>query len=165
MGHRVAVMRDGLLQQCDTPHALYESPVNVFVAGFIGSPPMNIEEYEVVDGHARVGTIDVPLTRATTAALEQEGSNRVVLGFRPESLDVVAAGEGFPVRVHVVEEIGSDAFAYGTLEESTDDLHGIEIVTRVSAQDAPAGGDRIHVRVREGGQHVFSALSGERLPS
>jgi multiple sugar transport system ATP-binding protein len=165
MGHRVAVMRDGELQQCDTPHALYEAPVNVFVAGFIGSPPMNIEEYKVVDGHARVGPIDVPLTRATLTALEQEGSDRVVLGFRPESLDIVGAGEGFPVRVHVVEEIGSDAFAYGTLEQDGDGLLGAEIITRVSAQQAPKGGERIHVRVREGGRHVFSALSGERLPS
>jgi multiple sugar transport system ATP-binding protein len=165
MGHRVAVMRDGELQQCDTPHALYESPVNVFVAGFIGSPPMNIEEYKVVDGHARVGRIDVPLTRTTLSALAEDGSDRVVLGFRPESLDVVGDGDGFPVRVHVVEEIGSDAFAYGTLEENGDDLHGTEIITRVSADQAPAGGERIHVRVREGGQHVFSALTGKRLPS
>src|SRR5262249_46209533 len=65
MGDRVAVLKDGLLQQVDTPLNLYDHPDNVFVAGFIGSPAMNIGTFDVKDGHARLGRADVPLPRAT----------------------------------------------------------------------------------------------------
>src|SRR5688572_20776861 len=87
MGDRVAVLKDGLLMQCDTPLNLYEWPNNVFVAGFIGSPAMNIQTFKVEEGHAQVGEIDVPLPRSTLDALAKEGGDTVVLGFRPESLE------------------------------------------------------------------------------
>ncbi len=85
MGDRVAVLKDGVLQQCDTPTALYERPVNVFVAGFIGSPAMNIRECRIADDAALIGDAHVPLPRATVAALAAEGADTVLLGFRSES--------------------------------------------------------------------------------
>jgi len=165
MGDRVAVLKDGLLLQCDTPLNLYERPANVFVAGFIGSPAMNIQTFKVADGHARVGSIDVPLPRATLDALAREGSDSVTLGFRPESMEPVGAGEGFPVLVNLVEELGSDAFAYGTLEGTGDGtLGGAQIIARVEPRRPPAKGERLHLRVREGEQHAFSTKTGDRLP-
>src|SRR5687768_17088988 len=111
MGDRVAVLRAGLLEQCDTPLRLYQEPTNVFVAGFIGSPGMNIAEFRIEEGHAVLGRARIPLTRAATAALAAEGTDRVIAGFRPESLDLASENDegAFPVDVAVVEELGSDA--------------------------------------------------------
>src|SRR6266496_205674 len=119
MGDRVAVLKDGLLQQCDTPRALYDRPDNVFVAGFIGSPAMNLRTVKMVEGGVEMAGSVIPLDRAVLA---KAGGDKVTLGFRPESLEVAAEG-GFPVTVHVVEELGSDAYLYGTLEGS-DAAHG-----------------------------------------
>jgi len=167
MGDRVAVLKDGLLLQCDTPLNLYERPNNVFVAGFIGSPAMNIQTFKIADGHARVADIDVPLPRVTLDAVAKEGSDSVVLGFRPESLEPSTRGEGFPVHVDMVEELGSDAYAYGVLEGTASDVleGGTPIVARVDARRPPSRGATVFFHVREGEQHAFSAKTGERLPS
>jgi len=164
MGDRVAVLKDGLLQQCDAPIGLYERPANVFVAGFIGSPAMNLKEVRVVDGGAEVGGVHVPLSRAALNALAAERATTVTVGFRPESLHVVGAGSGgFPVTVNLVEELGSDAFCYGTLE-GHHPAHGeVDIVARVNPRTPPAKGERLHLRVHPGEVHVFSATTGARL--
>src|SRR5215218_4795041 len=76
MGDRVAVLRAGILEQCDTPLRLYQEPANVFVAGFIGSPGMNIAEFRVENGSAVLGRARIPLTRAASSALAAEGTDR-----------------------------------------------------------------------------------------
>src|SRR3954468_15545815 len=169
MGDRVAVLRAGILEQCDTPLRLYQEPANVFVAGFIGSPGMNIAEFRIDDGHAVLGKARVPLTRTAVTALAAEGADRVIVGFRPESLDVVSQpGEGaFPVDVGVVEELGSDAFLHGTLPELPEDA-SIEtglIIARVDPSRPPAKGEQVHLRIQPGKTHLFSATTGQRLPS
>jgi len=126
---------------------------------------MNIEEFHVIDGHATVGNLQVPLSRATIEALAKEGANTVTLGFRPESLDIVPAGEGFPVLVNVVEELGSDAFLYGTLEGTVGELEGHQIIARVDPRRPPMKGELVYLQVREGEQHVFSSRTGQRLPA
>src|SRR5215469_14502087 len=106
MGDRVAVLDRGILKQVDTPHRLFTHPANVFVAGFIGSPAMNLHEAPVDDGHAVFGGTRVPIPRVA--------AEKVVLGFRPESLVIAANGdEGFEVTVQAVEELGSDAYVHG----------------------------------------------------
>src|SRR5437899_8462079 len=80
MGHRVAVLRDGQLQQCDTPRHLYDNPVNQFVAGFIGSPAMNLQTVPLADGGVRLGGTTLPLPAATRAAASQAGLSEFVLG-------------------------------------------------------------------------------------
>ena len=115
MGHRVAVMLDGVLQQVDTPRALYDTPANVFVAGFIGSPAMNIKTVPLTEQGADFGELPMPLTREQVEAARAEGGDgKVTVGFRPEDCDLVGPTEGgMPVVVELVEDLGSDANVYG----------------------------------------------------
>ncbi len=165
MGDRVAVLKDGLLQQVDTPLNLYERPNNVFVAGFIGSPAMNIDTFQVSNGQATVGEVTVPLSRATMDALGKEGADTAVIGFRPESLEAVGEGQGFPLVVTLVEELGSDAFAYGQFAGVEETPTSRPVIARVNPRQPPAKGSTAYFRVREGEQHVFSVKTGERLPT
>ncbi len=160
MGDRVAVLKDGVLQQCDTPRVLYERPANVFVAGFIGSPSMNLVTADLVDGGVLVHGTTIKTPRTVTAS-----SRQVIAGFRPESLTPSPDGAGLPVTVNVVEELGSDAFVYGTLVGSEQDLirHEGEIIARVDPRRTPAKGETVHFTVREGELHLFDVESGERL--
>jgi multiple sugar transport system ATP-binding protein len=172
MGDRIAVLKDGVLQQVGTPRDMYDTPANVFVAGFIGSPAMNIGTYQVVNGAAQVGRGLVQLTREALAALKAEDKNSVVLGFRPEALDLAApnADGAIPVEVDVVEELGSDAFIYGTVPNEFGASENInfaagdsQIVVRIDPREVPKKGDTVWVTIRAGEQHTFSASTGERL--
>jgi multiple sugar transport system ATP-binding protein len=157
MGDRVAVMKDGYLQQVDTPLNLYDRPANLFVAGFIGSPQMNLLSATAVDGQAKIGGYLVPVD----AAASQKMTGNVVVAVRPEAWRVVSAEEGgLPVEVTVVEELGSDAFVYGT--------SGVEgtpsnVIVRVAARNSVHKGDVLHVTTDPAEVHVFDADTGERL--
>jgi len=168
MGDRVAVLKDGMLLQCDSPRAMYDHPDNVFVAGFIGSPAMNLAEVEVNEGGARLGNLVIPLPRTTLEAASKDGGRTLTLGFRPESLDVTD-GAGLEVQVNVVEELGSDAFLYGSLVDSAtvDQVQGTDgdgIVARVNPKNPPRKGERVRLSLREGELHAFSTATGLRLP-
>jgi len=172
MGDRIAVLKDGVLQQIGTPRDMYDTPNNVFVAGFIGSPAMNLGTYQVFDGQAQVGRAKVALTREAVAALKADDKNHVVLGFRPESLDRSApnAEGAIPIHVDMVEELGSDAFVFGTIPNEFGESKEVsfssgdsQVVVRIDPRDVPKGGDSIWVTIRAGEQHVFSAATGERL--
>src|SRR5665648_112699 len=118
MGDRVAVLRDGVLQQVGDPRDLYDDPVNVFVAGFIDSPAMNIGSFRVVDDGAKLANTSIPLKRDVLSKLTAEDTGRITIGFRPESLNIVSqADEGaIPIKVVLIEELGADALAYGELD-------------------------------------------------
>ncbi len=107
LGQRVAVMREGRLQQFDTPQRLYREPANLFVAAFIGSPSMNLVEADIRDGHAEFGSWSLPLSGSRLA----EGATRVILGIRPQDLvDASQADSALPrieVVPAVVEDLGS----------------------------------------------------------
>ena len=113
LGQRVAVMRDGRILQVDVPQRLYEHPVDLFVAGFIGSPAMNLFEATLDEDEIVFGQYRVPLDPARRAATR---SGRVVLGIRPESFEDAAFASGdvptLDVEVAVVEELGSDAHVF-----------------------------------------------------
>ena len=85
MGHRVALLKDGMLQQVDTPRSLYDHPGNSFVAGFIGSPAMNLRVVDLVSGGAQLGNLVIPLRPEVTQAANAAGLKQVELGIRPES--------------------------------------------------------------------------------
>ncbi|GAB2638085.1 diacetylchitobiose ABC transporter ATP-binding protein MsiK [Kribbella swartbergensis] len=123
MGDRVAVLKDGVLQQVDTPLNLYDRPKNKFVAGFIGSPAMNLIEAEIVDGGAKIGDFVVPIERNLLAKAGDDKT--LTLGIRPEAFHL--ADDGLPVKVAVIEELGSDAFLYGTAEHTTNQ----QIIARI----------------------------------
>ncbi|MCQ2001311.1 ABC transporter ATP-binding protein [Arthrobacter zhaoxinii] len=157
MGDRVAVLKDGVLQQVDTPRNLYDHPRNVFVAGFIGSPAMNLLELPVVDGGVAFGGSVYPVESAVLGAA---AGNTVTLGVRPEDLETVPEGEGLRVEVDVVEELGADAYVYG---HSTIDGKDHDMVVRVDGRRPPLKGDTLHVRPQQGHVHLFDTANGERL--
>ena len=174
MGDRIAVLKDGVLQQVGTPREMYDKPANEFVAGFIGSPAMNLGRFEVKGDVATLGSAKIKLSRATLDALKPEDNDKVVIGFRPESLDVVTASDelSIPVRLSFVEELGSDAYIYGELvgSEGSEAKLGSgedssQIIVRVPPRTAPEPGETVYVRIRPGQEHIFSASTGERLPA
>jgi len=155
LGHRVAVLDHGRLQQCGTPRALYDRPANSFVAGFIGSPAMNLCEVAPgSNGSVALGPEQVDLRGAPL------DGRPVVLGLRPESLELAA--EGIPARVEVVEEFGADAYVFCTAQLGKGQTR---LVARTDARTAPARGERVALSVRPGEAHVFDAETGERLGS
>ena len=158
------MLKDEVLQKCDTPSTLYDRTANVFVAGFNGSPAMNIVTGKAVDGGVQVGGAVLPVPRDQLARAAA-GDGRVTVGFRPESVQLVGPGEGIPVAVNVVEQLGSDAFLYTKLaSEVTDDvLHPSDVVVRTEPRTGAAAGQQLHLGVREGGLHVFSPETQQRV--
>jgi multiple sugar transport system ATP-binding protein len=168
MGHRVAVLLDGILQQVDTPRALYERPSNVFVAGFMGSPAMNIKTVPLTEEGARFVDMVLPLTREQVAAARAEGGDgKVTVGFRPEDTELVGTADGLskeqsgmPITVELVEELGSDAFIYGTVAMEGENER---FVVRTDPRRAPQLGQIVNVRPRADSHHAFHAVTGERI--
>jgi multiple sugar transport system ATP-binding protein len=157
MGDRVAVMKDGLLQQVDTPLNLYDRPVNLFVAGFIGSPAMNLLSAKPADGGAKIGDYVVPIDREASSRM----SGDITVGVRPENWRMVGEDEGgLPVKVTVLEELGADAYLYGSSEvEGTPS----ELVVRIEARRDIKKGSTVHVTTDPEHVHVFDSGTGERL--
>jgi multiple sugar transport system ATP-binding protein len=156
MGDRVAVLKDGLLQQVDTPLNLYDNPKNKFVAGFIGSPAMNLLDADITESGAKLGDYVIPLQRSL---LSKAGSDKTLtLGVRPEAFTV--ADQGLPVHVAVVEELGADAYLYGTAEHN--DQHQ-QIVARIDARMPVEKGSTIHLAADPEKLHLFSTSTEERL--
>jgi multiple sugar transport system ATP-binding protein len=158
MGDRVAVLKDGLLQQVDTPRNLYDNPANAFVAGFIGSPAMNLLIAPVVGGKAMLGdlAIDVPASAGAS----------VTVGVRPEGF--TPSAKGFHVLVEVVEELGSDAFVYGKPADSTVKFanaadEGAQVIVRWDPKNPPKPGQTITVEAAKSAVHLFNSATGERV--
>ncbi|MDN4616031.1 sn-glycerol-3-phosphate ABC transporter ATP-binding protein UgpC [Leifsonia sp. F6_8S_P_1B] len=157
MGDRIAVLKDGVLQQVGTPRDLYAQPNNVFVAGFIGSPAMNLFTADVTDGGIKFGNAVVPVERDILAA----AGSTVTIGVRPEDVVVsTTEGSGLKVTVDLVEELGADGYLYGHSE-----VEGkrTDIVGRVDGRVHPNAGDTVYITPKPGHVHAFHAESGERL--
>jgi multiple sugar transport system ATP-binding protein len=154
LGHRVAVLKDARLQQCDTPRVLFDRPVNTFVAAFVGSPSMNLCRVRCADDGA-ISFAGVALERP--AGLN--GRPEVVVGVRPEALEL--APEGVGASVEAIEELGSDAFIFCSAELADGPAR---LVARVDARRAPARGERVALRPSaEHAPHIFDAETGERI--
>jgi multiple sugar transport system ATP-binding protein len=141
MGHRVAVLRDGNLQQCDTPSALYHTPENLFVAGFIGSPAMNLLPVSA-SGPLLIGGTDIGVA-------DELGGERATVGFRPEA---VIVGDG-PVagRIRIVEDLGSEVFVHLVIDHEGEERR---IVAKVDAPFVGSPGDNVSLGL-SGTIHLF----------
>jgi len=159
MGHRVAVLKDGILQQCDTPRNLYSRPLNTFVAGFIGSPAMNLRTCDVGPAGAMLGGVRVPL--ADEALSAAAGHRQITFGVRPEAMSITTSESGLPLKVNLVEELGSDAYLYGALPG--DDPDGAAFIARVDGRTVPRVGETVRLELRAGEQHLFDTEGGNRL--
>jgi multiple sugar transport system ATP-binding protein len=156
MGDRVAVLKEGLLQQCATPRELYDNPANMFVAGFMGSPGMNFIEAPIVDGGVDLCGIVIPVPRET---LHTTSSKTVALGIRPE--DFVISTSGIACDVELVEELGADAYVYGRASVGEREQ---AIVARTDWRHPPSNGARLQLAPASADSiHVFDTESGTRI--
>jgi multiple sugar transport system ATP-binding protein len=160
MGHRVAVLKDGLLQQVDTPRNLYDRPANAFVAGFMGSPAMNLRVAPVSSGFATLGSAQLPLPSQVVAAAGAAGLSTITLGLRPEAFSAAPDG-GIAIKVVLVEELGADAYVHGSLVGDEPDAK--YFVVRFDGRVAPRIGETIHMNARADELHAFNPDTGERL--
>ncbi|MGI9084266.1 MAG: ABC transporter ATP-binding protein [Aeromicrobium sp.] len=158
MGDRVAVLDRGVLQQCATPREMYDRPANRFVAGFLGSPAMNLLELPLDGAGARFGDVILPLPMTVRV---DSGDTSVVVGLRPENLRI--ADHGAEIEVDVVEDLGAEAYAYGRMVAPSG-VGSEMLVARADWRHPPSRGDRITLApIDLGALHVFSAATGGRL--
>jgi multiple sugar transport system ATP-binding protein len=156
MGHRVAVLKDGVLQQCEAPSTLYHEPVNLFVAGFIGSPAMNLVD---VGGASppTIGERELELD-ATAKATLANGGGPITVGFRPEALQI---GDGpLPARIRTVEDLGSEMFVHVAVEHRGESL---PLIAKTPPPFDGSPGDRVGLQIT-GTTHLFGE-DGLRIAS
>ncbi len=189
LGDRVAVMRTGVLQQVASPKELYDRPVNLFVAGFIGSPAMNFMAGTLEDGMLRTSLGDFRLSDRLRREVESSGSGReVIVGLRPENFEDVALvsadnrphGLTFRASIDVLESLGSDVFVYFTrelgrgvnvaeLEELARDSGRVDsgtgetVVARLDAATRISEGQDAELWVDTRAMHIFDPASGRNL--
>ncbi|MCW2570306.1 MAG: sugar transporter ATP-binding protein [Frankiales bacterium] len=157
MGDRVAVLKDGILQQVDKPRSMYDAPANMFVAGFIGSPAMNLLTVPVTaDGKAHIGSFELPLPRGAKLT-----GSEVTVGMRPENLKLVGDSKGLKVIVELVEELGSDAFLHGSVQDDAGS-HNL-LVARVDPKNPPEKGETIYLAPAPEHLHWFDPPTGNRV--
>ncbi|GAA3363606.1 MULTISPECIES: ABC transporter ATP-binding protein [Saccharopolyspora] len=163
MGHRVAVLKDGLLQQVASPRELYENPRNAFVAGFIGSPAMNLKTVPLSAAGAELDGQTIPLPRAALSAAD--GLQEVTFGVRPEALSLVSGEDekAMTMTVELVEELGADALVHGSIQIAGEPQR---FVVRTDGRTPPALGQQVKVALRDSGEvHLFRPDDGTRLTS
>ena len=151
MGDRVAILKSGVIQQVDTPDNLYQSPVNAFVAGFIGSPSMNLIEVPLTGNAVSINGYSVAVPPETAA---KAGGGTVIVGIRPE--DLTLSDSGIPMTVQLVEALGPDTYVYGAIAAADGT---ITVVSRAQASQRPSLGSTVHV-VPE--RTYFFASSGDQ---
>jgi len=164
LGDRIVVMQGGRVQQIDTPLAVYGTPANTFVAGFIGSPPMNLIEGLVSSGdtpdfRAAGGAVVLPVPRALRTALAARAGAPVVLGVRPEHVRLAAGGEsGSPFRVDLIEPLGQELLVYAS-------AGGQELIARLAPGARVALGETVPLAFDPAGLTFFDGASRDRITS
>jgi multiple sugar transport system ATP-binding protein len=172
MGHRVAVLANGLLQQCASPRELYDNPVNQFVAGFIGSPAMNLLTARLTEGGAALGGAVIPLSAPVRAAVDRDRLTEIVIGIRPEHMHLVGASDSAQAatatsagsdsallsgELLLVEELGADALLHVRLADVS--------VSADSVLGNGAGGDSVAGNGGPGGGTVVTRTEGRTSPA
>ncbi len=157
LADRIAVMRGGIIQQLDVPQVVYNRPANLFVAGFIGSPSMNMLHGAVRDGVFRSGDLAVDLTGYDGGAILDR--DKVILGVRPEHIDIVTEGEPgktIPATVEIDENLGADSLLW---------LHanGQQICVRIPVEDRLPTGTQVHLRLDMPKASLFDTTTEQRI--
>ncbi|NLV78979.1 MAG: sn-glycerol-3-phosphate ABC transporter ATP-binding protein UgpC [Rhodococcus sp.] len=160
MGDRVAVLDGGRLQQVASPRQLYDDPVNTFVAGFVGSPGMNLIPAPVRDGAVVLGESRIPVPRSIRA-------EQVVVGVRPESWTIVGAWrtDAWTVRSVLVEELGAESFVHAVPADPSEELSMGRIVVRTDRRGGITSDSELRLLPKSGEVYFFSADTGERIGS
>jgi len=160
MGTRICVMNNGVIQQVGPPKTIYQNPANVFVAGFIGAPQMNLMEASVTEseGGILLQVMDdlVELPEATQKILREKGyiSRKIMLGVRPE--DTYIGEKGIKVKVEVVELLGSEIYIYYRLD-------GTQYIARATSENDVTMGDEIFITYDSDKLHLFDAETENRI--
>jgi multiple sugar transport system ATP-binding protein len=151
MGDRIAVMRDGLLQQCDTPEVVYRNPANRFVAGFIGTPPMNFISGTVVEQGVQITPdLVIPIPGEKGRQVQSHLGRKVDLGIRPEDISVGANGNSFKALVDVIEPMGSHDTVYLALADTA-------IIATLPTEAKIKEGESSDFQLNVENLHVFDA--------
>jgi len=163
MGTRIVVMKDGFIQQVDSPINLYDRPVNKFVAGFIGSPAMNFMVGTVQDGHLRSPQFDLKPSDELLGKLQNHNGKKVYVGIRPEDIDLkgytdIPEGDNIiKATVEVVEPLGAETHVIATVGGDQ------TIVARVDAHAQVQAGDQVEFLARLDKLHAFDMESEANL--
>jgi multiple sugar transport system ATP-binding protein len=182
MGDRVAVMNAGVLQQCDHPQVLYDSPQNLFVAGFMGSPAMNLYEAALGEGASSMQLGSQSLNLPAQVATERPGlsayaGRKVVVGFRPEHLGLAGAngaGQVLSVDTELVEALGSEQLLHFKIDARRIHAPGVDEdeevanstsvgVARIEPQDQVKAAERVRLSVKVESMHFFDPASGHAI--
>ncbi|NNN10832.1 MAG: sn-glycerol-3-phosphate ABC transporter ATP-binding protein UgpC [Acidimicrobiaceae bacterium] len=180
MGDRVGVMRSGVLQQCDTPQALYEKPVNIFVAAFIGSPAMNLYRAGIsADGaELTLGSQKLPIPEAFRGCLTPYRERSVILGIRPENLRIATDSDPSTITatVELVEALGSELLVHFSIDARRETVEGFqdevlqsgfavtgEGIARIGPRSKVASKDIIRLSIEADSYHFFDPSSGLAL--
>jgi ABC-type sugar transport system ATPase subunit len=174
LGHRIAVMSEGRLQQIGAPQEVYDAPRNVFVAGFIGSPPMNLLHGRVREGRVRAGDLELECPAP---------DGEVIVGLRPEALRRTGAeGPGLELEVAVVEPLGDEVVVHGRVAAElaarpaeaaarsddeplllADEAQSTAMIARLDPHDRPEEGSVVRLGIDPAAVHLFDAATGERI--
>tara|TARA_B100000470_G_scaffold98526_1_gene75891 strand:- start:4543 stop:5604 length:1062 start_codon:yes stop_codon:yes gene_type:complete len=153
MADKIVVMNEGLVEQTGAPLDLYDKPVNIFVAGFIGSPSMNLFNASINSNSINLGSAgSIPITRNTTS----ENNLDITLGIRPSHMDISKNGEGLKFQIDVIEPTGADSLVYGKINDT-------ECCVQTSERLNLKSGEIIHILPNEDNLHFFDNQSNERI--
>ena len=153
MADKIVVMNEGLVEQTGAPLELYDKPVNIFVAGFIGSPSMNLLNASINSNSINLGSAgSIPITRKTTS----ENNLDITLGIRPSHMDISKNGEGLKFQIDVIEPTGADSLVYGRINDT-------ECCVQTSERLNLKSGEIIHILPNEDNLHFFDNQSNERI--
>ena len=153
MADKIVVMNEGLVEQTGAPLELYDKPVNIFVAGFIGSPSMNLFNASINSNSINLGSAgSIPITRKTTS----ENNLDITLGIRPSHMDISKNGEGLKFQIDVIEPTGADSLVYGRINDT-------ECCVQTSERLNLKSGEIIHILPNEDNLHFFDNQSNERI--
>lgn len=154
MGSRVIILDGGRIKQDGSPQDLYDAPANTFVAGFIGTPPMNLLPATVIDSALRIGAYDIPSSSSVVQKFELADGAKMTVGFRPERITI--GDSGIPARVDIVERLGTEQLVTAVVAD-------ISIQIRCDMSRTFGAGDLVHILFDTEAAHVFDGISGDRV--